>query len=169
MSYATWLQNIVHEYQKEFDVDVVDLDVVTDWAVRTKRYTRSAPTVHQQCRRELAAALRTERHIDPQGRVVRTMHSVKKKIKVQGEQITMWEWADIRTAEPMYMQLSLQQRRQGILAGVKQHKIDWSSYNENNRYAVQLNMFDYNFNLDLEESELPTEYDEDAGFDEDEE
>jgi len=30
-------------------------------------------------------------------------------------------------------------------------------------------MFDYNFNLDLEESELPTEYDEDAGFDEDEE
>jgi len=55
------------------------------------------------------------------------------------------------------MRVSFQQRRLAILADCKQHKTDVDSYNHNNEYHVQL-LFDYDFNTDLEEGSLPTQY-----------
>jgi hypothetical protein len=55
------------------------------------------------------------------------------------------------------MRISFQQRRQGILADCRQHKTDVESYNDNNRFKASL-LFDYDFNADLQELELPTKY-----------
>ncbi len=67
-------------------------------------------------------------------------------------------WADFRTAKPGHMRLSFQQRRQGILADCRAHKKDIESYNDNNAFNVKLPLFSYDFNPDLREMELPTEY-----------
>ncbi len=58
------------------------------------------------------------------------------------------------------MRVSFQQRRQGILADCRQHKTDVTSYSENNRFKASL-FFDYDFNTDLQETELPTKYPDD--------
>ena len=57
------------------------------------------------------------------------------------------------------MRISFQQRRHGILADCKHHRTDVESYNDNNNYQVQLE-FDYDFTPDLEESNMPTVYDD---------
>lgn len=156
------LQDIVHEYMIEHGLEEVDLDAAARWAVETGKYQRKTISLEQQCRREMARALRSERHIDPQGREVRTMHPVRvPEIKgVKGEQFVLW--ADIRNATPKHMRLSFSQNRRRILADVKRHKNDVDSYNDNNKHNAVLPLFDYNFNLDLEEGDLPTEYNEDG-------
>ena len=150
-------QAIVHEWMIEFGTETVNLEAVAKWAILTGRWKRPPKTQEQVCKDDLARALRSERHIDPQGRTVRTMHS----IKIEGGDRPLWEWEDIRTAQPERMRIAFSQRRQGILADVLRHKDDVDSYNDNNRHGGQLPLFDYNFNLDIEEGNLPTEYNED--------
>ncbi|MGL4610341.1 MAG: hypothetical protein ACRCYY_11805 [Trueperaceae bacterium] len=153
-----YLQSIVHEYMIEFGVETVNLDKVADWAVATKKYQRNPRSMQKQAKDEIARALRGERHIDPQGRVVRTMHP----IKVVGEQGTFsWEWDDIRSAKPERMRIAFSYRRQAILADVHRHKNDVDSYNDNNNYNELIPLFDYDFNKDVAEGEMPTEYNED--------
>lgn len=158
-----YLQAIAHEYMIEHGVESIDLDEVTEWAIKTGRYSRKPKNMHQRAKAEIARALRDERHIDPQGRTVRTMHS----IRVKGEQGTFkWEWDDIRTAKPDRMRTAFSYRRQGIAADVFRHKDDVDSYNDNNKYDARIPLFDYNFNQDVAEADQPTEYiEEDLDFD----
>lgn len=162
------LQSIVHDYMEEFGVDEVDLDVVAQWALDTGRYQRKPLDMLKQCKRELSRALRSEHHVDPQGREVRTMHPVR--VKDGPEQLVIW--ADIRNAKPSHMRVSLQQRRQAILRDCYRHSVDTESYNDNNTFKVTLPLFSYDFNTDLDELKLPTDYPEgeaDTDFDEDDE
>jgi hypothetical protein len=139
---------------KENNVDTVELEQVAEWAVETGRYQRQPLNIVNQCKRELSQALRVEYMKDPQGRDVRRMHPVRIKDE-GGEQMVLW--ADIEYAKPNHMRISFQQRRQGILADCRQHKTDVESYNDNNRFKASL-LFDYDFNADLQELELPTKY-----------
>jgi hypothetical protein len=154
------LQKIVDDYTEEFEVDEIDLDEVAEWAVKTGRYQRKTITIAKQCKRELARVLRTEHFHDPQGREPRKWHPVR--IKSGDEQLVLW--MEFAKAKPNHMRISLQQRRQGIYGRVRQHKTDLDSYNDNNSFKVTLPLFDYDFNKDLEEGSLPTEY-PDAGGD----
>jgi hypothetical protein len=56
------------------------------------------------------------------------------------------------------MRLSFQQGRQAILADCRAHKTYVESYNDNNSFNVKLPGFSYNFDPDMKELELPTEY-----------
>jgi hypothetical protein len=150
------LRNIVHEFMKVNRVTEVDLDTVAHWAVKNGYYQRPALTVVKQCKRELAQALRTERITDRQGREVRRMHPVRVRDLEEDKQLVIW--ADIEYAKPNHMRVSFSQRRQGILDHCRQHKTDVESYNDNNMFKARLPLFDYNFNPDLEEGDLPTEY-----------
>ncbi len=143
-------QQIVHDYMQEHNVTEVNLEDVAAWAVRTGRYQRRQPSLEKLCQRELSQALRAETYIDPQGREVRVMHPVRYEQGVL--------WATIQDAPPNHMRISLQQRRQAILADCRRHKIDWESYNANNKFSAQLPLLDYNFNPDLEELDYPTVY-----------
>ncbi len=152
------LQAIVHAYMIEYGLEEVNLDDVAAWAVKMGLYQRQPKTMIQTAKEEIARALRAERHVDPQGRTVRTMHPVK----IEGEQGALWEWVDMRTARPKRMRAAFSYRRQAIVADVLRHKTDVDSYNDNNRFGVQIPLFDYDFNKDVAESELPTNYDEEA-------
>jgi hypothetical protein len=157
-SYYEELLDMVDEYKAIHGDKTVDPKIVIKWAIATGRYNRPPQTMEQRGTADLRRALRHARHMDSQGRTVRTNHPAA--YKIAGEQLTLW--ADIREAEPEHMRVAFQQRRLGILADVKRHKADVDSYNDNNRFGVTLPLYDYNFNVDLEEAELPTEYDEDS-------
>jgi hypothetical protein len=148
---------MVHEYMEEFNVEEVDLEEVAQWAVSTGRYQRQPISILKQCKEQLAEACRSEQFTDPQGRDVRTMHPVR---IVDGPKQMVF-WADFRTARPSHMRLSFQQRRRAILDDCKSHKTDVESYNDNNSFSVKLPPFSYNFDTDIKEMELPTDYPED--------
>jgi len=56
------------------------------------------------------------------------------------------------------MRASLALRRRAALADVAQLNLDLESYNENNYRGETVPPMDYNFNIDLEETRLPTHY-----------
>jgi hypothetical protein len=145
---------MVHDYMEEHAVSEVDLDEVAAWAVSTGRYQRQPINIVKQCRLQLSEACRSEHFKDPQGRDVRQMHPVR----IYDGDRQMVFWADFRTAEPRHMRLSFQQRRQAILADCRAHKVDIESYNDNNAFQVRLPLFSYNFDADITEMDLPTEY-----------
>ncbi len=153
-SFSQRMQQIAQEYMRLHGVDSIELEQVAEWACNTGRYQRRPISVVQQCRRELADALRMQHYIDPQGREIRRMHPVR--IPVTGEQMVIW--ADIITAKPQHMRVSLAQSRQGILADCLAHSAIVDSYNQNNRHNATLELFDYNFNSDIEEKNMPVEY-----------
>lgn len=72
----------------------------------------------------------------------------------------VWEWADIKTAKPDHMRLSLTLRRNGIVADAWHHLLDTRSYNDNNIHGAELPLFDYDINKDLVEKELPEDWPE---------
>ena len=149
------LQDIVHDYMRTFGVESVDLETVAEWAVGEGRYRREPANLVRRCKSELSRAMRAEHFTDPQGREVRLMHPARLPFGDDGNIVV---WADIRRAKPHHMEISFQQRRHGIVRDALQHKIDVSSYNDNNRFGATLPLFDYNINKDLLELEAPTDY-----------
>jgi hypothetical protein len=160
------LQRLAHDYMQKHGLAVIDLDPVAEWMVKHGYFKRNPPTLVQVCKRELARALRNEYIRDPQGREVRRMHPARfPRNDGSGRQMVLW--ADIFQARPNHMRVSMQQRRNGILADARQHKTDLDSYNANNVHDARLPLFDYNFNKDLEELALPTTYPDRKPDDED--
>lgn len=159
-SYKTQTEELLEladEYKAIHGDKIVDPKAVIRWAIAQNRYTKPPPTMQQRGTTELRRALSQARQTDPQGRTVRTHHPAV--YEVEGEQLTLW--ARIDDAEPRHMQISSQLRRQGVFADVKRLKTDMESYNENNNYSVKIPLFSFNFELDLAEDKLPTEYNED--------
>jgi hypothetical protein len=152
------LQSLAHDYMRENDLDEIDLDEVTDWLIRTDQYKRKPITLHQQCKLDLARALKAERFTDENGNEIRRNHAIRIKSKDSSQQMVLW--VDIKTAKPKPMRLSLQQRRLAILADCYRHSLDTEWYNEHNVHKGQVPLFDYDFNKDLEEKKLPTDYPE---------
>ena len=153
-SFSQRMQDLAQEYMKLHNVDTIELEEVANWACSTGRYQRRPISMERQCKQELADALRVQHYTDPQGREVRRMHPVR--IKDAGLQMVIW--ADIITAKPSHMRLSLQQSRSGIAADCLAHSSIVDSFNENNRHGETLDLFDYDFNKDVEERKLPTDY-----------
>lgn len=157
-SFNQRMQEMAAEYMKENDVDSFDLEEVATWACKTHRYQRPPKSMVAQCKKELADALRVQKHTDPQGREVRQMHPVR--LQEKGHQMVIW--ADIRTAKPQHMRLSLAQSRQGIRADCIAHNQIAESYNDNNPYGATLDLFDYDFNPDITENKMPTDWPDEA-------
>ncbi len=110
------------------------------------------------CTRDIARAMREERHVDPQGRTVRTMHAAKStRTDDDGSETQLLLWDDIRSADREHMEVAFQQRRSRLLSGCQQLKIDVDSFNENNALDEPVQMV-FDFTKDLEELERPGEY-----------
>lgn len=137
--------------------DAIDPSDIVDWVFDHNMYQKPPADPKKVLRREIVRALRGDYISDPQGREVRKYHPV---VMSDGKR-RMSLWSDINTATSNHMRISLQQRRNGIRADVRQHKLDFDSYNDNNVHGAQLLPFDYNFNADLQEMNFPTEYPED--------
>jgi len=157
-SYQELIQKIIHEYQKERGSQPYQMHEVVDWALRTGRIDPPQRDIVRMLAREFSRAARNDYFTDEQGRTVRRNHP--RRVSVPGELQQQVFWDDILTALPEHMRMSFQQRRKGILYDCVQLRTDSESYNDNNKYKVQLLPLDFNFNLDLEEMQQSTEYPE---------
>ena len=119
---------------------------IAAWAIHKKLWAAKTSSLIDQCADHLARALREAYITDPQGRKVWVKHAAR--IKQGKRQLTLW--ADIRTDEPKYMQIALQQRRQQILGDCHQLKTDVDSYNQNWNPGRKIQMV-FDFTTDLAE------------------
>lgn len=146
-------QQIINDYIREHGDKPWDHKDVARWAINNNRWSRDRISLIQLCAKELSQAAREEYYTDPQGRRVRKKHACG--YVENGRQ--RYLWADIESAPPEHMKVSLQQRRRSTLGDLKQLKIDQDSYNENNKHGAQIQL-SFDFTEDLAEMEHPTSY-----------
>ena len=144
------MQRLYHKYRDELAVPgPTTLNVVADWMIKNGYWKPKPDALVRQCAEQLANALRDEFYTDPQGRRVRTNHAVHIVPKEKGEQSRFWD--DIRTAGREHMEMSFQQRRQGIVFDCQQLMIDAASFNENGDVGSESIQLSFNFAADLAE------------------
>jgi len=152
-SRGDFLRKLLNDYIAEHGDVRIDLNDVFRWARKRKLWEPPSTTLASIFKREMARAAREEYYTDPQGRKVRKKHAV---VFTQNEKQRSL-WADILTAPPEHMRMSLQQRRRGALGEVIQTNTDKDSYNDNNQYGAYIEM-SFNFDEDLAELAQPSEY-----------
>jgi len=141
----------------------VDPDTVAGWALATGMY-RPEPVDQQVIlRRKIRSALRDDYVEDPQGREVHAHQP--EMIEVQTPKGIRWRSRWYKTFEmpPDKMRVAGQLRRRSAYRDVLQIHIDFESYNDNNVFKATLEQLDFNFNADIEESRMPTKYEEPEG------
>jgi hypothetical protein len=152
-------QCIINDYIAATGAEEVDMNDVAKWADSHGRLPPPRPfDPIKAFAHELSDAAREEYYFDPQSREVRKKHCF---VIVEADGTRRWHWVDIVTAKPEPMHKSLQARRRQALGDVIQLDTDRKSYNENNLFGGHIEM-SYNFDEDLAESQMPTEYPEDA-------
>lgn len=157
-SKAGFLQEIVEKYRASGQPWPTTMAEIAAWAIQNKLWQPERRSLLKQCAKELATALRVEYYTDPQGRRVRKKHAYKETItNDEGEEKQLTLWVDILDADPKQIKVAFAQRRQSIYCDCKQLKTDADSYNDNNVHGAQLEL-DFDFNEDLAEDSLPTEY-----------
>lgn len=127
---------------------------VAAWAIREDRWQLPARSAINICAAELSNAARAEHHTDPQGRRVRTKHCPRETTVVDGKRQQMVFWEDINSATPQHMQVSLQQRRLGVVDVAFQLKQHADSYNENNIHGGEV-LMTFDLTEDLLDREAP--------------
>lgn len=152
--YGWQLLNLYDQYKDATGVEEVNLDDVYEWAASQGLYIEPPTAPSARFKRDLSRALRSQHHTDPQNREVRTNLPI---VKQAGPKAVVL-WADQRTAKPAHVHMYLQQSRNGLLAGCRRHKAINESYNDNNLFDTQIPLFDYDFNKDIAELDLPTDY-----------
>ena len=147
---------LVELYQREHPEQdgVIDPDAVTEWAIETGRYIPPPISAHKLLRQKISRAIRNHYTEDLQGREVRKYHVV---VEHDGDKTHTTVYS-IENAPPEHMRKSCSLRRRSALRDVLQLKLDFDSYNENNKFGVQLSPLDFDFNKDVEEMSLPTFY-----------
>jgi hypothetical protein len=141
-------------WKKEFGEEGLNPSSVAEWAMEKGICKPQPIDPVRQLRRELVRFLRSEMLTDSKGRQIRKNHPV---VLTDGNR-RFSIWKELPTAPTAHMQMSLLQRRNGIAADCRQHKLDFDFFNENRVHQEALLPFDYNFNPDVEELDLPTEY-----------
>lgn len=132
-------------YLMEHGLGPISPRAMAEWAVSKKMYALPAFAAVRRCAEELAEAMRTHYLTDEHGHRVRVMHPATDR---QG---TLWD--DIRTASREHMEVSVAQRRDGIVADVKQLKTDVDFYNRLHGDEAPLQL-SFNFTNDLADAGL---------------
>lgn len=153
-----YYQNAAREFMKLHGVSEYDPLEVAQWLVDTGQYSEKPKSKLLRCKAELTDALRVQRMEDPDGNDVRANLGARYK-NAQGELFS--RWAPLFEAKPEHARLSGQQWRRSIRGESLLHDRTFRSYNKHNTHGAQLPLFDYNFNLDIAESQMPDEYSDD--------
>jgi hypothetical protein len=146
----------------------IDPRKVARWAVETGMWKPKETPPVEVLRRKLCRALRHSYIEDPQGREVRANFAVVEEVMTPDGPKRMSRFYPIYKAPPESVRQALALDRRQALATVKQMKLDFDSYNDNNEFGATLPPLDLDFNRDIEEMDMPVEYDPDPYGDEDE-
>ncbi len=136
----------------------IEPHLISPWAISNGLIVPRIITQEEVLRRDLARHLKSEYVTDPQERRVRKNHSIPIEVQTQDGPKRRSRWYSIFQAPPAHMQLSCALRRNMALNDCQQLELDLRSYNDNNLHSATLPKLDYNFNVDIEEGDLPTSY-----------
>ena len=153
-----YILQLYHREHPDEDPNTVEPHLVARWAVENGHYRLPPLNPEERFRQELARYLKNEYVKDPQGRLVRLHHAVVYPVQTAKGVKHRSRWCQIFEASAEHMRAALQLRRRAAVADVIQLDLDFESWNDNNRRGETLPAMDYNFNPDVEESKLPTEY-----------
>ncbi len=150
-SYNKQLLHFIEAYEAETNENGEDLRAVAFWAIQKGLWEPGITDVTKRLARELALACRQDYIADSNGEPVRRRHSYRDKDR----QLTFW--FKIEDATPQKMRISAQERRNGALMDILQIDRDLNYYNENHNPGDPIQM-SFNFDPDVEERHLPTDY-----------
>lgn len=151
-TYMKQMQKIVEDYRLSGQPWPASAKTIAEWAISNGRWQLPAAAVRKRCAEDIATAMREEYITDAKGRRVRLLHPAT--MKGSGGQLVLWD--DIRTAPRSHMEVSFQQRRQGIVGDCRQFKTDVDSYNEA-RPAEDPIQIVFDFTMDLAELDAAEE------------
>lgn len=148
-------QQIIDDYMAATGAEEFRMVDVARWAIANGRWPEPPPyDPVKACADALSDAAREQYYTDPQGRSVRKKHCY---VVIEPNGQRRWNWVDIETANPNKMHKALQARRRQAFGDIVQLDTDRLSYNDNNLFGAQIDM-SYNFDEDLAELRMPTDY-----------
>jgi hypothetical protein len=146
----------------------VSLEEVYDFASRNQLWSPPKYDVKTQFRKDLAKALREGYFTDDRGQTVRRYHAAKRRyVDEFGVYVQQVLWADMLSDPPPqrdHMETALKGRREQIVGDCHQLKIDVDYYNGHHSADAPIRML-WDFTVDLDEREQPTEYNPDPADD----
>jgi hypothetical protein len=162
---------LVERYKETHPDDgaAVHPERVAEWAIDEGLWKRPPMDPREVLRRQIRSALREEYIVDDQGREVRANHPFMEEVSTPDGPKLRSTWYPIFDMPPQKMRAAFQMRRRAALADVVQLKLDFESYNDNNHFRAVLDPPDFNFNKDIEEMNMPTEWPTEAMEDEEDE
>jgi hypothetical protein len=158
-SYVKHLWDIAQMFIKETGADpgCLDTNALAFWAYKKKHLEPQQRDVIKQLAREFSRAFRQQYIVDENGEPVRRVHAYRER---RGD-VQNTFWFMMEEATPQKMRLSAGARRRGALSDVMQIYRDLKYFNKNHNAGDPVGM-SFNFDMDIAEKELPTEYPEEA-------
>lgn len=151
---------LIDQYKKahQEDGDETNLHLVAPWVIKEGLWKQPPMDPEENLRRQMSRAMRNEYITDPQGRDVRLHHPVIIEEMTPSGVRRRSRWYTIFDAPADHMRLAAQLRRRASLSDAVQLKLDYESWNDNNKFGDTLPPLDFDFNKDIEEMNLPTDY-----------
>lgn len=152
---------LIEKYIAAFPHEPLPIDPrkVSQWAYNTGLWKPRETAPEEVLRRKLCRALRHSYMEDPQGREVRANFAAIEEVQTSEGSKRMSRFYPIFKAPPEVVRQALALDRRQALATVKQMTLDFDSYNQNNEFGITLPPLDLNFNRDIEEMSMPSQYD----------
>jgi hypothetical protein len=138
----------IMEFRKDHFDKPFEIGHVAAWVLRDKKWTASQRSVFRELKKELARVAKVVRHIDRQGRRVRTMHAIRVLCDLSDGKVvqkTLWDHLDTMSAD--HAETSFGQRHNQISRASVSLNLDKSSFNENNPNAKGREIY-LSFNFD---------------------
>ena len=156
-------------YQRAFpnEEPPVDPNRVAQWAYAQGLWKPIETDPREVLRRKLCRALRHEYITDPQNREVRASFAHVEEVMTPDGPKRMAQFYPIFKAPAEVAKQHFQLERRIAVENAVQLSLDLDSYNDNNEFGEALAPIDWNIQRDLDEKNLPTEYEHDPYGDED--
>ena len=158
-------------YKRAFPEERPPLDPkrIAEWAFGQGLWKPVETDPPEVLRRKLCRAFRHEFITDPQNREVRASFASVEEVMTPDGPKRMAKFYPIFQAPPEVARQHFQLERRIAVENAAQLSLDLQSYNDNNESGTALPPMDWNIGKDLDEMNLPTEYNPDPyGDDEDE-
>jgi hypothetical protein len=142
------LQRYAREFLESEKLRSIDLDEFVNWILEAKHWQPDPKQIRRLLREDVSHALSEERFTDEDSRRVRKYHLIKRK--KDDRQLKFW--SPIENTSPKDMKLSLQVRRNDLVARAVQINNDQNHFNKyhNNGVPIQTS---FNLENDVREAD----------------
>jgi hypothetical protein len=152
-----FLQEITEQYRESGEKWPATCKDIAAWAIREGLWRPYPRNLITQCASEIAAAMRQEHYVDPQGRSVRAKRPYRSADILEGNEEQIFLWVDMQEANEDQAEKAFQYGRKMIVDDCHQLKTGVDSYNENNPHGAYVEMT-FDFRDDMAEMDQPAEY-----------